>query len=90
MHLAYFLYLWTIVFQNAVKNCSLQSAAQEQRKVDENVKKLAEEHKVYNCSRFCYNNVKHSNNNRKLCKNISEAKGEAPEENYSAGDSNRC
>ncbi|KAL8463092.1 hypothetical protein ACS0TY_033928 [Phlomoides rotata] len=31
--------------QNAVKNCSLQAAAEEQRKVDEKVKKLAEEHK---------------------------------------------
>lgn len=49
MHLMYFLYLWTIVFQNAVKNCSLRAAAEEQRKVDEKVKELAEEHKVYNC-----------------------------------------
>ncbi|EYU43462.1 hypothetical protein MIMGU_mgv1a002657mg [Erythranthe guttata] len=31
--------------QNAVKNCSLQAAAKEQRRADENVMKLAEEHK---------------------------------------------
>ncbi|KAL7150037.1 hypothetical protein ABFS83_05G081400 [Erythranthe nasuta] len=31
--------------QNAVKNCSLQAAAEEQRKADEKVMKLAEEHK---------------------------------------------
>ncbi|KAL7147932.1 hypothetical protein ABFS83_06G143400 [Erythranthe nasuta] len=31
--------------QNAVKNCSLQAAAKEQQRADENVMKLAEEHK---------------------------------------------
>lgn len=32
--------------QNAVQNCSLQAAAEEQRKADEKVMKLAEEQKV--------------------------------------------
>lgn len=34
-------------FQNAVQNCSLQAAAEEQRKADEKVMRLAEEQKVF-------------------------------------------
>ena len=38
-----------IFFQNAIKNSSLQMAAMEQMRADENVLKLAEDQKVCNC-----------------------------------------
>ena len=43
----FFLMLWHLLsFQNALKNSSLQMAALEQQKADENVMKLAEDQKV--------------------------------------------